>query len=248
MTILILENDQQTVEIVKGISRDFFPGCQIVEIAIKIEDARQLLFQLLPDILIIGTHQLSQLDFDLAWLELPEEMIVIWIGNDKIFSKKNIKFDSLTHLEKPVKLEELTKSLQHAKEILKQRKYVGKTALRLNQVYEGSILLAGNDGIYPLNLKDIIKIKSDGAYSIFFTTENKRTTITKNLGHFDKILTEYFFYRIHNTCLANIRHLSSYLPGAYPAVWFKDSTQERISRGKRQQILKILLSSKASLG
>jgi two-component system LytT family response regulator len=110
-----------------------------------------------------------------------------------------------------------------------------------NPVTNHSILLSYQKSIRPFELCEIIKIKADGSYSLFyFTGEQKPLLISRNIGYFEKLLAVHGFYRIHNSCLLNKAFLLSYIPGEHPSVMLKNLEQESISRNKRKDILKLL--------
>ena len=58
-------------------------------------------------------------------------------------------------------------------------------------------------------MKDIIFCMADGKYTTFFLLNGKKIVSSKNLGEYEKLLNEYFFYRVHHGYIINIKHLTS---------------------------------------
>ena len=64
--------------------------------------------------------------------------------------------------------------------------------------------------------------------------------VTKTLKEFDKMLTDFGFYRVHQSHLINIDHLKEYIKidGGY--LKMKDGSSVPISTRKKSSVLKLL--------
>src|SRR5690606_32843256 len=77
-------------------------------------------------------------------------------------------------------------------------------SLYLNSDY---ISVAFVDKIELIKKEDIIFCKADGKYTEFNMINGSKVVSSKNLGEYQDILGEEFFYRIHHSYIINIKHI-----------------------------------------
>jgi len=65
-------------------------------------------------------------------------------------------------------------------------------------------------GFEVLKIPEIIMCQADGYCTNFFLTRNRKIVSSRNLKHFNELLEDHGFIRIHHSCLININHVSGY--------------------------------------
>lgn len=63
-----------------------------------------------------------------------------------------------------------------------------------------------------IHLSEIILLEAEVNYTHLYLQNGKKMIISKPLNFFEKVLTQYSFYRIHRAFLINGKHLKSYNP------------------------------------
>jgi two-component system, LytTR family, response regulator len=86
--------------------------------------------------------------------------------------------------------------------------------------------------------KDIIRCEAEGSYSMFFMANGKRFMVTYGLIHYEELLSEKEFIRVHRHHLINIKYVERYDKEGF--VIMKDGTKIEIARRKKDDFLNAL--------
>ena len=88
-------------------------------------------------------------------------------------------------------------------------------------------------------IKDIIRCEAEGSYTMFFMTNSKRFLVTYGLKHYEELLPEKNFIRIHRHHLININHVTRYLKTEGFAI-MRDEVKIEVARRKKDDFLEAL--------
>jgi two-component system LytT family response regulator len=99
------------------------------------------------------------------------------------------------------------------------------------------IALPVGDGMQFMEPDEIIRCESDSNYTHIFLLNGKKITIAKTLKDVEENIEGNPFYRIHQSHLINMNHVSKYIKGDGAYVVMKDGTQIGISRNKKEAFL-----------
>lgn len=70
------------------------------------------------------------------------------------------------------------------------------------------IQLSAQEGMYNLQLSNILYCSSENSLTLFHTTiYAKPVIVSKSLRHFETLLRDYAFERVHNKRLVNLAHI-----------------------------------------
>ncbi len=58
--------------------------------------------------------------------------------------------------------------------------------------------------------EDVIMVEANENYSVFYFSNGRRITLAKTLKQCEGIFEPYRFYRIHRSCLINLRHCTHF--------------------------------------
>ncbi|MEO8168996.1 MAG: LytTR family DNA-binding domain-containing protein, partial [bacterium] len=95
------------------------------------------------------------------------------------------------------------------------------------------------DGLEFLQVSDIIRCQSDVNYThIYLREPHKKITVAKTLKEFEELLTEYNFFRVHNSHLINLAHIKRYNKGTGGYVTMNDNSEVEVSTRRKEEFLK----------
>jgi len=86
---------------------------------------------------------------------------------------------------------------------------------------------------------DIIFCESDSNYTRVALKDGKKILVSKPLKEIDDTLAGPDFYRIHNSFLVNLNHISKYIRGDGGYVVMDDGTSVSISRTRKQEFVEL---------
>ena len=156
------------------------------------------------------------------------------------YAIKALKKDALDYLLKPIDSDDLEETIakvkKHRSRALDSNK-IEKVLLRFNEKLNTKKIAINTDGkLIFLESKEILYIVSDGNYSTFHTTNNKKIVVTKKLKEINTILPNEIFYRIHKSYIINLTKVKEFLKtDGY--VIIENNHKIPVSRQKKSEFL-----------
>ena len=93
------------------------------------------------------------------------------------------------------------------------------------------------EGLQMVNVEDIVKCIAHESYTEIILTCGSRYMVSRNLKEYEDILSDFNFFRIHNSCLVNLRHVKKYIKGEGGYVLMIDGHSCEVSRRKKAELL-----------
>lgn len=156
------------------------------------------------------------------------------------YAIKALKKDALDYLLKPIDSDDLEETIEkvkkHRSRALDSNK-IEKVLLRFNEKLNTKKIAINTDGkLIFLESKEILYIVSDGNYSTFHTTNNKKIVVTKKLKEINTILPNEIFFRVHNSYIINLTKVKEFFKtDGY--VILEDNHKIPVSRQKKSEFL-----------
>lgn len=101
------------------------------------------------------------------------------------------------------------------------------------------IVVSHNNKKHPVDLRVVVKIKSDGEKTSIHLLNNRILTFSQNLKHFEDLLKPFFFLKISKHCLVNYQYLEGMKPGKTAKALLSDGSEEKVSRLYRKHLAAI---------
>jgi len=231
LSSLLQENHQDIInlcgafsDIEKGLSAIIKLHPQLVFLDVQIHDKTG--FDLLK--------QLPKIDFDIIFTTAYEKYAV-----------QAIKFSALDYLLKPVTQEDLGFAINKSAE----KNKLNDTSAKLDTLFHNLKNIQGMSkkicvpvvtGLVFLEIADIIRCESEINYTTIFLKDKQKLVVAKTLKEFEEMLTEYNFFRVHNSHLINLAYIKSYNKGKGGFVTLSDSTSIEVSTRRKEDFIKAM--------
>ncbi|MBK6937088.1 MAG: response regulator transcription factor [Chitinophagaceae bacterium] len=195
-----------------------------------------------PDLVFLDIEMPHKNGFDVLNETKDLNYKVIFTTAYDQFAIKAFKFSAVDYLLKPVDITELQKAVEKSKSI-NNGSLDEKLQMLLNHLRPGpqklthKIALPVDDAMQFMEPDDIIRCESDSNYTHIFLANGKKITMAKTLKEVEENITGTPFFRIHQSHLVNMNHISKYIKGDNAYVIMKDGTQIGISRNKKEAFL-----------
>ena len=156
------------------------------------------------------------------------------------YAIKALKKDALDYLLKPIDSDDLEETIAKVKKYCSNSLYsnkIEKVLLHFNEKLNTKKIAINTDGkLIFLESKEILFIVSDGNYSTFHTTNNKKIVVTKKLKEINTLLPNEIFYRIHKSYIINLTKVKEFLKtDGY--VIIENNHKIPVSRQKKSEFL-----------
>lgn len=243
MNILIIENDVSEAERLKDLFNKNYPEitnvvCCSTECCEVKESAK-----VGPNIVFVNKEDWIEKGKDLLADEKFSRAAIVITTKDKNAALEAFKFDAESYLRIPVQEADLVKTvdqiiknnieisdngdLSYFKELIESEK--------LNK-----IALTTLEGYTLVSYEDIVRCEAKGNYTNVYFFDGSFLMLTKTLKHYDNILSERGFFRVHKTHLVNLNYIVSFYKGKSNYVKLKDNTEIEVSVRKKDLLLQKL--------
>lgn len=101
------------------------------------------------------------------------------------------------------------------------------------------IVLTENRKKHPVDLRVVVKIKSDGDHTCIHLLNNRVLKFSKNFKYFEDMLQPFFFLKISKHCMVNYQYLEGFKPGKTAKAILSDGSEEPVSRLYRKHLFAI---------
>lgn len=195
-----------------------------------------------PDIVFLDVQLHGQTGFDVLKGISNRNFALIFTTAYEKYAISAFKFSAMDYLLKPLDAEDFISAMDRAIKLCHNAYMDNRIeALLANLPVERSkrkLSIPYNDGYVILDIDHIIRCRADINYSHIFSSDQKKYTTSKPLKHFEGLLSDHGFFRIHSAHLVNLDYVRSYSKGGY--VTLSDNTKLEVSIRRREAFLKKL--------
>lgn len=236
---VLVEDEKKSLLALQSLLERYCPDVIIVGTAANVSQGLKIIPEVEPDLIFMDIAMPDGDAFDLL-NELEEinfEVVFITAYND--FALKAFDFSALHYLLKPVNHTDLIEAI-HRFQRMRADLMITERIQILNQSLQNNfvkISLPTTDGLIILEIDNIIRIEASSNYCQFFLKDQTSVVVSKPLSHFENILSELSFYRIHNTHMVNLRYVSRYQKGRGGLVTMNDGSQIGVAASRKKEFL-----------
>ncbi|MEO7991390.1 MAG: LytTR family DNA-binding domain-containing protein [Chryseolinea sp.] len=247
-SVVIIEDEKHQQEMLSHLLEEDFPELKVIGIASSIPESIQMLASTKPDLVFMDVLLPPDTSFDLlnSLQNIPFE--IIFTTSFEEYAVKAFRLSAVDYLVKPV----VRAELKLAVDKFKQKKSMKDTSIHIQTLLENiqvtkaehtKIALPTLTGFIFVTVKDIIRCESDNTYTTFFTTDKRKIIVSKTLKDCEQMLSDYRFYRVHNSHLINLEYIAEYTKGEGGIVKMLDGSQIDVSRRRKEEFLHVLKRS-----
>jgi len=237
MKTIIIEDEKNAQEVLENLLKLIDPKIKVLGITDNTKNGIRLIKEMKPEVIFLDIHLKDKTGFDLLENLTDFSGKIIFITAHDNYALKAFKYSAFDYILKPINPIELKETLKRIKkEIDKNYKYNEMLAVlnhNKNNEENTKIVLKTQNNQYILNIKDIIRCESEGAYTKFITKDKNYLT-SKNLKFYTSILEDYKFIRTHQTHLVNSKYIKEITNNGY--LIMNEGTQIPISTRKKQHV------------
>lgn len=244
ISCVIIDDEVDAIFMLKNIiEKNFHDTLQILAVAENINAGIKIIQQHEPQLVFLDIRMREGTGFDLL-SQIPDKNFeVIFVTAYDQYAIKAFQFSAMGYLMKPIKIQELRSNIANLKlRVDKQNENVRNRLKVLVESYDDGkikkIVVSNIDGFRVLSIQDILRLEGDRNYTNFILTDNKKITSSKTLGEYENLLSDFGFYRIHQSTIINLKHVIGYHKGDGGFVEMIDGKQLAVSRNRKSDFMK----------
>lgn len=243
---VIVDDEQHCIDRLQRLLEQL-PGkpVTITHTASTVADGIRVIQQYRPDLVFLDVQLQDQTSFDLLEQLPAKDFDIIFTTAFDQYAVKAFRFSAVDYLTKPIDVAELQEALT---KIIDKNEKSGM-ADRMDNLLHNLKTMQGNskricvpvlNGLVFVNVSDIIRCQSEVNYTHLFLLGKQKLLVSKTLKEFDDLLTEYNFFRVHNSHLVNLAYVKSYTKGKGGYITMSDNTAIEVSTRRKDDFLKKL--------
>ena len=211
LRIVIIDDEVNVRAVIRKLLNLISTNYELVGEAPSITEGKDVIVKTKPDIVLLDIELEDGTGFTLL-NQLPKiDFKLIFITAYNQYAIKAFKFNALDYLLKPIEPNDLEEALAKAELAICSENELKELLQNLEQNKNAKakkIVIKTVNKTYFIEVDKILYCKSEGSYTSV-VTEKEVTLASKNLKHFQDLLSEYDFIRTHQSYLVNKKYITA---------------------------------------
>lgn len=224
---LIVDDEPYSLNMMQGYLADYFPEVMVVGTAESAEDAATKIAKNAPNLLFLDISMPGEDGLQLVERFRNPAFELIFVTAHEEHAVRAFELGALHYLLKPVDIVKLQEAIKRATEVINKKDTYSASTLR--EQTPARITLANTNENKLVSVSDILYCKADGSYTYFVMRDGNKLTSSYNMGHYEQLLGEQDFFRVHKQYLVNLACVKSYTKGKGGYLEMEDGTTLEIS-------------------
>jgi two-component system LytT family response regulator len=235
---IIIEDEPQSLSNLKNLLSAHCPEVQIIGEARSIEESLDLFEdpEMKPDVAFLDIKLEDGLVFKLLDQIQPIDFEIIFITAYNEHAIKACQYSSIGYILKPINPDELVQAVNRIRltkpGTIKPRLELFNKQLGSPNPFE-KMSISAVDGMYFLNLKDIVRFEAEDNYTHIFLVSGERITSSKTIKAYEDMLEKSNFYRVHKKHVINLNYMRKFIKGDGGFLVMADNKKIEVSRRRR---------------
>jgi two-component system LytT family response regulator len=235
---IIVEDELNSLNNLKNLLAEHCEEVELIGEAMNIEDGLDLLTDpaVRPDVAFLDINlpdglvftmlnQLRPLDFDIVFVTAFDEHAV-----------KACEYSSIGFIVKPIDPDALIEAVSRIRprrdaETDKRLEIFNNYVNNPNAFSKMSI--SALDGIYFVNIKEIVRFEAEDNYTHIYLNNGERITASKTIKAYEDMLEPFNFYRVHKRHVINLNYMRKFVKGDGGYLIMDDNIKIEVSRRRR---------------
>ncbi len=216
LKVIIIEDERNSRELLSNMIKHYCEGIELIGEAIDVQTGVALIKEKLPDLVLLDIEIKGGTGFDVLDQLKDIPFSVIFVTGYDQYAIKAIKYAALDYILKPIDLRELRAAIKRAKEQLnfvRQKRQFLLDSKKEEDTDLTKIVLSDRDQYSILNFAEIIYLKASGGYVEFVLEKGFKKIASYSLKHYESLLPETIFFRIHHSYLINLTKVEGFESG-----------------------------------
>jgi two-component system LytT family response regulator len=238
---IIVEDQPSIREGLKKMISLYSPEVKLVGEAESVESGLEIFGAIRADLAFLDIEMQDGTAFDLLKSLKPPIPHVIFVTAHDKYAVEAFKLSAVDYLLKPIDREDFLSAIEKAKSAIGQERN-DRLQLLVENFTESKkkIVLKDAENIHVVAVGEIIRCEAEGSYTMFFTGDKRKITISKTMKEYDRLLSSYGFLRIHHSHLVNLNHIKRFNKTHDHAVLMSNGDKLPVSFRKRDRLIQAL--------
>lgn len=241
MKAIIIEDELGSQKVLKSLLSEYVPAVNVLECLENVKDGVKSIQKHKPDIVFLDIELPRENGFALFnYFDQYDFEVIFTTAYDK-YAIKAFQYAAIDYLLKPIDIKRLIAAVERvstSRSNIEWQKHISTFNDFLDKK-TSKIPVPTLEGYSFIDLDEIIYLEADSSYTHIILPDEK-LTVTKNIGHWEAILQDHSFQRIHRSYIINLQKVIRYIRAKSPSVILPDQVNIPVSPTNKNTLLKNL--------
>jgi len=212
---VIIDDERPAREVIANYLAEYCPDVEVVSQASSVREGFKAIKASSPDLVFLDVEMADGTGFDLLSMFDTIDFRVIFVTAYSEYAIRAFRFSAADYLLKPVSIDELIDAVEKVRTAESAGINSEVISSLLKNLREGparqsTLIIPNVKGFEVLKVPEIIMCHADGYCTNIHITGQRKVVSSKNLKHFDGLLSDQGFLRVHHSYLVNLDHVTGY--------------------------------------
>ena len=212
---VVIDDEKLARDVICNYLAEYCPDVEIVAEASSVKTGYAAIQKTTPDLIFLDVEMPDGQGFDILNMFEKIDFKIVFVTAYSEYAIKAFRFSAVDYLLKPVKIDELVDAVARVRsagpagintEIINSL----LNNLRSNSPRQSTLIIPNIKGFEVLRVSEIIMCQADGYCTNFHLSGSRKVVSSKTLKHFDGLLEDQNFLRVHHSYLVNLDHVTGY--------------------------------------
>ena len=245
ITALIVDDEPGCRESLEHFVDRHCPQLTVVGMADSVATAWEAIREHQPQLVFLDVEMPMGTGFDLL-KSLPKiDFEVIFVTAYDQYAIQAFRFSAIDYLLKPINILELKAAAEKVQARIEGAGRQQHYDVLLDNVADPRALprkvaFPTSKGLSFCEVSDIVRCQANDNYTTIFLLDGTKFMISKTVKWVDELLSDFEFFRVHQSHLVSLAHIKEYQRTAGGSILMIDGTEVPISQRKKEGFLKLI--------
>lgn len=210
LSSVIIEDESKAAKVLSNYIRNNFEDIRILAVLDNIQDAYVTILKEEPDIVFLDIQLGNFTGFDLLNKFDKISFHVVFTTAYQEYALKAFDYPTPHFLVKPIELQKLSRIINRIEAALTIGVMNEKAIAYGKSSKPEKLAFSSSQSTELIDYSRIVFLEAEGSYTSVHLVDNSVRISSKILGHYEKVLDDEMFCRIHRKYIVNMNHIIRY--------------------------------------
>lgn len=240
MKCIIVDDEPKARKVLEKLISIHCPELEVAALCENLGQARTALLEQAPDLVFLDLHLPDEFGLELVNQLKQRRFGLVLTTAHPGYALQGYEINAQDYLLKPILSTRLVEAVGKARLFVDAQAISQPLAAPDRSPRVGKIPLPVEDGIALIDVERIVRVEASGSYCKVHLTAGKPLLISKHLKSVETLLVDFPFYRVHNSHLINLNHLTKVQRTDGGFAIMSDGKEIEVSRRRMAGFLRFL--------
>lgn len=235
---ILVDDEESARNILSNLLKRYEKDIVVVDMCEDVESAVASIHAHKPDVVFLDIEMPNYSGLELIAFFDEVDFDIVFVTAYGHFAIKAFEIAAFDYLLKPIELLRLDNTIKN----LIEKHQRDKDAMNYQILKETLHQKTVQKMVFPhmgqqlaVHVNEVVAIEANEAYSVIYIANGTQITVSKNLKHFDNLLSDNpEFFRIHKSWIVNYHHVNKYSL-TDNSIFLTNSIEAKISKYKKAE-------------